>query len=75
MEIKYAAQKRVPPSGNKGDPSNLSKIVDYHGCLNGKTDDIIIGALLLIDLFKKKFFGVKSGSYCFGSFVKILERV
>ncbi|KAI3682594.1 hypothetical protein L1987_82674 [Smallanthus sonchifolius] len=32
-------------------------------------------SLLLIDSFQIFFFGVKSGSYCFGSFVKILERV
>ncbi|KAI3682596.1 hypothetical protein L1987_82676 [Smallanthus sonchifolius] len=52
------------------------KTKNYHGCLNDiKDDDIIIGSLLLIDSFQIFFFGVKSGSYCFGSFVKILERV
>ncbi|KAI3783812.1 hypothetical protein L1987_42899 [Smallanthus sonchifolius] len=30
-----------------------------------------IGALLLIDSFQIFSFGVKSGSYCFGSFVKV----
>ncbi|KAI7754918.1 hypothetical protein M8C21_027028, partial [Ambrosia artemisiifolia] len=33
----------IPLSGNKGDPSNLSKILDcHHGSLNGIKDDVVI---------------------------------